>query len=184
MNSSFSDRAGIYGADVQVAASRAGPLAWMIAAGWIVFPFAVQTVLHPADAVWAQYDLQGLDLPQSFTWRQVAAGEIEALFAFGGLVMLQMVCTVLFYRRAQLNAAEVTTPTLWPLAFLGCGILGNSVWFVALTLAGDLNFVGYFVGFSSVALTVGAERLCQRLGRDFVLGLALSGQHPPQTQPW
>ena len=182
MNSSFSDRA-VLRADVQCA-SRAGPLAWMIAAGWIVFPFAVQTVLHPADAVWAQYDLQGLGLAAVFHVAASGCGRDRGSVRprRPGHVADGLHGAVLPPRAVERGGSHHADAR--PLGLLGVRHPGNSVWFVALTLAGDLNFVGYFVGFSSVALTVGAERLCQRLGRDFVLGLALSGQHPPQTQPW
>jgi hypothetical protein len=58
------------------------------------------------------------------------------------------------------------------------GVLGNAAWFVS-TQQFDLG--GCIVGLSSIALTVGAETVCEQLGRDFVFGPA-QGQHPAQPQ--
>jgi hypothetical protein len=52
MSNNYEAQAGIYAAKAQEAAIRAGPvIVGLVAAGWIAFPFAVQTVLHPSDAI-------------------------------------------------------------------------------------------------------------------------------------
>ena len=163
----YKKNVGVYAGHVYVAALRARHYAVAVALLWVLFPFAVQTVLHPTDAIWAQMRLQGLPVPQMFTAQQAGSGFIEALFALCILVLLQMVCTVMFYRRAKLEGSSVATPALWPLAALSVGVIGNGCWWYA-TGAFDPN--GGLVGWSSVALTVGGELLCNRLGRNFVLG--------------
>lgn len=163
----YKKSAGAYVANVHVASARAGRYALAVAAGWVVFPFVVQTVLNPTDAVRLQMKLQGFPVPHVFTAQQAASGLVEAVFAFCVLVLLQMICTVLFYRRAKMEGSSVATPALWPLAALSVGVLGNGAWWYA---TGAFDPSGGIVGWSSAALTVGGEILCNRLGRNFVLG--------------
>ena len=157
---------GAYAAEVHVASARAGRYAIAVALGWVAFPFFVQTVLHPTDAVRLQLKLQGLPVPHLFTAQQAASGLVEAVFALCVLVLLQMACTMLFYRRAKMEGSSVATPALWPLAALS-GVIGNGIWWYA---TGAFDPSGGVVGWSSAALTVGGELLCNRLGREFVLG--------------
>jgi hypothetical protein len=179
MNNQFLEHAGVYAAEVQVAYVRAGFVGVLVALGWLLFPFAVQTVLHPGDAIRLQYVLQGQHVPHALTAQQTSVGLVEALFALGVLVMFQLVGTVLFYRRARLTGAQhVAAPALWILAALSAGVLGNAAWFVG---TGYFDPAGFVVGFTSAALTVGGEMLCEQLGRDFVFGPA-SGQHPEHPQ--
>jgi hypothetical protein len=178
---SFRDRAGAYVADVQVGYVRAGLIGWLVALGWIAFPFALQTLLHPGDAIQLQYVLQGQTPPQILTAQQTGVGFVETVFALAVLMLFQLVNTVLFYRRAQLSGAAVATPTLWPLAAILPGVIGNAAWYVG---TGYSDTTGFLIGLTPVALTVAAETLCDRLGRDFVLGPAVAGHHPPQPQPW
>jgi hypothetical protein len=92
-----------------------------------------------------------------------------------------LVGTRLFYRYARLtNAERIAAPALWPLAALLTGIFGNAGWLAA---TGQLDPVGGLIGFSSMALTVGAEWLMEGLGSDFVFGRA-QGAHPPVNQSW
>lgn len=175
MNSNLLDRAGVYGGQLDVAYGRAGLRGSAVGVGWLLVPFAMATVLHPSDVIWLQYKLQGQPPPHFYTAQQMAVGFIEALFALGVLVMAQLVGMVLFYRRAQLNFEPVATPALWPLAAIVAGFFGNAAWLVG-TWHFDVG--GCLVGLFSAAVTVGGERLCERLGRDFVMGAALSGEHP------
>jgi hypothetical protein len=165
--SQYKQSVGAYAADVHVAAMRARQYSMAVALGWVVFPFAVQTVLHPSDAIRLQLRLQGQPVPHLFTAQQAASGLVEAVFALAVLVLLQMVCTVLFYRRAKLEGSSVATPALWPIAALSVGVIGNGVWWYA---TGVFDPSGGLVGWSSMALTFGGEMLCNKLGRDFVLG--------------
>jgi hypothetical protein len=159
---------GTYAADVHVASARAARYAAVVGTGWVAFPFTLQTVLHPVDALRLQLTLQGLPLPPVFTVQQAASGFVEAVFALCVLVLLQMVCTVLFYRRAQMEGSSLATPALWPLAAL-TGLIGNAVWWYA---TGAFDPSGCIVGLSSSALTVASEMLVNKLGREFVLGSA------------
>lgn len=174
MSNNYEAQAGIYTAKVQEVLSRASGYAVAVAVGWGAFPFAVQTVLHPSDALKLQFKLQGLWVPHSFTAQQLTVGLCEAVFGLGVLVLWQMVCTVLFYRRAQMEGASVATPALWPLALVA-GILGNAAWFFGT----GFDAGGCVVGLSSAALTVGCEMVCNRLGRDFVMGVPAQPWHPP-----
>ena len=108
----YKQTVGAYAADVHVASARAGRYAVAVAMGWVAFPFVVQTVLNPTDAIRLQMKLQGVPVPHVFTAEQAASGLVEAVFALCVLVLLQMVCTVLFYRRAQMEGASVATPAL------------------------------------------------------------------------
>ena len=100
MSNNYQAQASIYAAEAKEAAIRAGPvLVGLVAAGWIAFPFAVQTVLHPGDAILLQYEIQGLWVPRVFTAQQQTVGFIEAVLALAALVMFQLVGTTLFYRR-------------------------------------------------------------------------------------
>jgi hypothetical protein len=173
---SFRDRAGIYVSDVQVAYVRAGVPGWLVALGWIVFPFALQTLLHPGDAIRLQYVLQGQTPPHILTAQQTGVGFVETVFALAVLILFQLVNTVLFYRRAQMSGAAVATPVLWPLAALLPGVIGNALWYV---WTGYFDRTGFLIGLTPVVLTVAAEMLCNQLGRDFVLGLAVAGHHSP-----
>jgi len=170
-----------YAAEVQVAYVRAWRSAWpyIVALGWVLFPFAVSTVLHPSDMIRVQAKLQGLDRPHLFTHQQLVSGEIQALFTLGVLALVQIVATTLFYRRVRMSqSGPVAVPTLWVLAAL-TGIIGDIAWIAA----GQSDLPGMIVGGSSVVLTVLAEWVVNGLGRDFVFGTA-TGAHPPIQQPW
>ena len=167
----YKKSAGAYAGDVHVAAKRAGRYAVAVAAGWLAFPFAVQTVLHPTDAIGLQLKLQGLPVPHVFTSQQAGAGFVEAVIALLVLVGFQMACTVLFYRRAKMESAgkSIATPALWPVAALLAGLLGNAAWWFG---TGAFDPSGCVIGLSSAALTIFGEILCNRLGREFVFGPA------------
>jgi hypothetical protein len=74
----YKQSAGAYVADVHVASARAGRYAMAVALGWIVFPFVVQTVMHPTDAIRLQLTMQGYRVPEIFTAQQAASGLVEA----------------------------------------------------------------------------------------------------------
>jgi len=166
----FKNKAGAYASDLQVAGMRAPLFALPVAAGWGVFPFALQTVMHPQDAIKLQLKLQGVPVPHVLTSQQLGFGLFEAVLALGVLVLVQLVCTVLFYRKAQMHGASVATPALWALAACS-GLIGDAAWWY---FTGVFDPSGGIVGLSSAALTVIGELLCNKLGREFVLGIAAS----------
>jgi hypothetical protein len=155
------------------------PVGWLIvigvALGWFAFPFAIATACHPSDVIRLHAALLGLPMPHLFTAQQLASGFVQATVALVVLVVFQLVGTVLFYRRARLfNVGAVAAPVLWPLAALLTGILGNACWFVG---TGQFDLIGCVIGVSSVVLTEVCEWAVEGLGRDFVFGPALAGQH-------
>ena len=176
------DNAAMYAAQVQVAYARAwrSPWPYLVALIWVLFPFAVATVLHPSDVIWAQAVMQGLDKPHWFTSQQLASGEVQALFALAVLTLVQIVGTTLFYRLVKMArpGERPAIPTLWVLAGL-TGVIGDAVW-VAF---GQVDLSGMLVGSSPVVLTIFAEWVVNGLGRDFVYGQA-TGAHPPTPQSW
>jgi hypothetical protein len=154
------------------------PVGWLlvfgVALGWCLFPFAVQAVCHPSDVIRLMAKLQGLPRPHQFTGQQLASGFVQAVFGLIVLVVFQLVGTVLFYRRARLfNVGAVAAPVLWPLAALLTGILGNAAWLVGT----GFDLIGCLIGFLPVVLAEVCESVTDRLGRDFVFGPALAGQH-------
>jgi hypothetical protein len=165
---------GAYSAELQVAAVRAGWIVWLVAAGWIAFPFVLTTLLHPGDVINLHYVLQGEAKHKVLTVQQMCVGFVETVFALAILLLLQLVAIVLFYRRAQVYGAAVATPALWPVAALLPGVIGNALWFV---FTRQFDATGLVIGLAPMALTFGAELLCEKLGRDFVLGPRVAGLH-------
>src|SRR5690242_9979993 len=99
MNNSWS----AWSAETQVAVVRAKWIAPFVALGWFAFPFVLASLLHPGDVINLHYVLQG-EAPHKFlTSQQMVVGFVEALFALGVLLLLQLVGIVLFYRRAQVQ---------------------------------------------------------------------------------
>jgi hypothetical protein len=173
------DQLGIYAAQLHVGYARAfqkdkGLTAIMVALGWLAFPFGLQSLLHPGDVIRLQCRLLGQRMPHVVTAQQMSVAFVETFVALAMLIVLQMVATVLFYRRAQLNGATAASPQLWPLAALFI-TLCNAAWFFGTAV---FDPSGCVIGFCSVALTIGAEILVEGLGRDFILGSAASNLHP------
>ena len=184
--SDYTNQAGAYMSDVAEAASRASGAMLAVAVGWAAFPFAVQTVFHPGDAIWLQLKVQGLPPPHAFTSQQLTAGCIEAVVALAVLALCQMVFTVLFYRWAKMAGKPLTVPALWPLAAIGVGVFGNAAW---LLKPGAFGVGGCMIGLSSAVLTVIAQIVVNSLGRELVMGPANAAQAPmllgaayPQSQ--
>ena len=162
--------------DVGEASSRASGAMLAVAVVWVGFPFAVQTAFfHPSNAIKLQLKLQGLPVPRVFSAQQLSVGFIEAVIALAVLVLCQMVFTVLFYRWAKMEGKPLTTPALWPLAAVGVGIFGNAAWFYG---TGAFDPVGCMIGLSSGVLTVIAQIVCNKLGREFVCGTGNAAQAP------
>src|ERR1700722_13473466 len=107
---------GGYASELQVAAVRAGWIVWLVAAGWIAFPFVLATLLHPGDVINLHYVMEGEPKHKILTAQQMVVGFVEAVFALAILLLLQLVGIVLFYRRAQVHGVSVATHALWPVA--------------------------------------------------------------------
>jgi hypothetical protein len=173
----FSNHASEYAHRLQLAEANSRPWLYLVAAGWALCPFLVRTVaLNPEDMIWLQYKVQGLHLPpHGFTAQQVGVGFTEAVIALAVLILVQLVCTVMFYRRSQLDmpGLPVATPVLWPLAALAPGAVGNLIWY---WWTGYFDLHGCLIGLSPAWLTFGAELIINRLGKNFIYG--------KQTQPF
>lgn len=138
-----------------------GVLAWVLVAIWVLYPFAVQTVIHPSDAVGFQAWVQGLPIAQYISQRAMIAGEIIALLALAMLSLLQLGVLVLIYRRVQFSFS------VWLLALLLIGGLANGIWWWR---TGYFDLMGALAGLTPLALVVACEMVCERLGQDFVFG--------------
>jgi hypothetical protein len=162
------NQAGAYLGNLGEASSRANGFIAAVALGWAGLPFVVQTAFfHPSNAIKLQFRLQGLPPPHVFTSQQLTVGFIEALLALGVLLLVQMVCTTLFYRNAKMQGQSVAHPVLWPLAAFGVGIVGNGIWYYA---TGAFDFTGCMIGLSSGGAALAAEFVVNKLGREFVMG--------------
>jgi hypothetical protein len=142
-----------YAAKLQVASMKAR--IWSvcaIAAIWLVFPVAVANFIRPQFGV----KVQGAFLSQP---------QVACVIVF--LLAIQLSNTIGFYRRAALAGQWVCMPTLWPIAAIATGVIGNMVWWI---WTGYFDAVGYFIGFSSAGGTIVCELICELLGRKFVYG--------------
>ena len=122
-----------YCGPLSVALQRAGGLAWLLAAEWLLYPVALATVVHPGDAVGFEYWMQGQPVPGALTSQQLAAGEVVALVAMMALNLLLLGTVVVVYRRANFHVA------MWPVAALLVGVVGNGV---LVCRHGAFRFVG------------------------------------------
>jgi len=165
---------GAFSSELQVAAVRASWAVLLVAAGWIAFPFFIATLLHPGDVINLHYVLQGEAKHKFLTTQQMGVGFVETIIALGVLLIFQLFGIVMFYRRAQVTGARIATPAIWPVAALLPGVIGNALWFVC---TGYFDASGLVIGMAPTGITFLAERLCERLGRDFVLGPRVAGLH-------
>jgi hypothetical protein len=165
---------GGYVSEMQVGVVRAGWITALVAFGWLAFPCALSNLLHPSDVINWHYILQGEHPQKILSTQQMVAGFIEAVFELGILLLVQLVGIVLFYRKAQIFGSRIATPALWPCAALLPGVIGNALFFV---FTREFDVTGLVIGLAPMAVTFGAERLCEQLGRDFVFGPRVAGLH-------
>jgi hypothetical protein len=149
-----------YGSLVEAFQRAVAPVL-VIAVGWLLYPVALQTVVHPADAAGFGYWMEGQPVPRFFTSQALIAGEIKALLALAGLSLVLLVAVVLFYRQVKFAVP------IWPLAAVLVGVFGNGVWWGS---TGYFDLLGALAGLTPLAMTVGCEAVCEKLGQDFVFG--------------
>jgi hypothetical protein len=166
---------GGYIAEMHGAVARAGWRAVLLLPGWFALPFVMQSLLHPLDVVKLDHLLHGFPLPHTALARQLTVAFAETAVVLAAICLWQLVVTVAFYRKAQIFGVRAATPPLYPMAALLVGGFGNLGWFIG---TGSFDSVGFVIGLTSAALTIGIEMLCEQLGRDFVLGVP-TGFHPP-----
>jgi hypothetical protein len=147
-----------------------GIFSWLLAGVWLAYPFAVQTVIHPSDALGFQAWMRGDSIPQFLTRRALYAGEVTALVALVGLSLFQLGLTVMIYRRWGKKV------TVWPLAVLLIGGIANLVWWWRM---GFFDVAGALSGLTPLACAIACEMVCEKLSKDFVFGPV----NRPQSMP-
>jgi hypothetical protein len=140
---------------------ESGILGYLLMMVWLLYPVAVVTVFHPADAVGFQAWLQGVAIPRFMTSRMLYAGEAAALLALAVLSLFQLGLIVLIYRRAQFFVQ------LWPLAVCLVGGLANGIWWLR---TGYFDPMGALAGLTPLVAAVVCHGVCERLGGNFVFG--------------
>jgi len=155
----FVDRMSDYHGNVEGSLRSAKEFTWLMFGGWIAFPFAIQTVLHPADAALLLMRMQGLPHPSVMPAASLGA-ELFALIMLATLCVSHFFVSVVFFRRAG------RVVPMYPVCGVLLGIIGNGLWwyFTAFDPQGAL------VGFSAVALTVGCEILIDGRARNMAFG--------------
>jgi hypothetical protein len=143
------------------ALSRAGALSIVLVAIWIMYPFAVQTVFHPQDAIGFQAWMQGLPVSRYITDRAAHAGVFTALLVLAGLSLLQFVVTLLIYRAVKFSFET------WLLALILIGGVGNGIWWLA---TGYWDPIGAFAGVTPLFLMVACQTACEKFGMKIIFG--------------
>jgi hypothetical protein len=139
----------------------AGILGFILICIWLVYPVAVQTVIHPTDAVGFQAYIQGLPIAQEVTRQVMIYGELSALFMLAFLTLLQFLVLLFIYRRVQY------TFSTWLVALILIGGIANGVWWLR---TGYFDPWGAFAGLMPLIAMVGLQGVLERLGQDFVFG--------------
>ena len=140
---------------------EAGFLGLILVFLWLMYPFALQTVLHPSDAVGFQAYIQGLPISQYISQRAMLSGLALAVIALGCLSLVHFVVLLLIYRRVQYAFS------CWFVALLLIGGVANGLWYLR---TGYFDLLGALAGLTPLCLMVGLEGVFERLGQDFVFG--------------
>ena len=138
-----------------------GFLTFMLITIWVAYPFALQTVIHPTDAVGFQAWVQGLPISHYVSAQAVIAGEITAIIVLVALSLLHLGVLVLLYRRLQYAFST------WLLALVLIGGVANGIWWLS---TGYFDLHGALAGLSPVGIIIVCQGVCERLGQDFVFG--------------
>ena len=136
-------------------------MAASIAAVWFVLPWTVQMALHPGDVIRLQHWLEGEPIPNSFGAQQLFAGELAACLTLATLVLLLLGLLTVFYHRLQFAV------TLWPIAGLFLGVIGN-LWWAHTYHYYDLQ--GIAAGLVPAVLSAIWQRMAEGWAQDFVFG--------------
>jgi hypothetical protein len=144
---------------------KAGLLSWVYLFGWLLYPVAIASLLHPSDVLGFQYWIQGLAVPGYYSMQSLVVGELVAVVSLATLTFGEFVVMVLLCRRLGYAL------TLWPVAAALVALLGNAAWFL---LKNYYAPEGLLLGFTPVVLTVGVEAICARMGAGFTFG---AGRH-------
>jgi hypothetical protein len=144
----------------------AGILSLLLVIIWFLYPFALQTVIHPSDAIGFQEWLQGLPISDYITHQAKMYGLASALFVLAFLCLTHFLVLLLIYRRIQYAVS------IWLMAALLIGGIANGIWYLK---TGHFDLQGALAGLSPVAVIIGCEMVFEKLGQDFMFG---RGQRP------
>jgi hypothetical protein len=153
-----------YCGPVLVAAWRSKLVSLVLVGVWFAVPFTVQMLFNPSDVTRLERVIDGQPMPSFFSQQMLTTGGIKAAVAFVILALLILGALTLLYRRAEFSVR------LWPVAALLVGVIGNCGWWVG---TGFFDWQGGLVGWSPMALVVGVELVCERLGQDFIFGIGV-----------
>jgi hypothetical protein len=152
---------------VAEAARLARGLAASIVVVWLLLPFTAQLVAHPDDVIRLQHRLDGEAIPSVFGAQQLFAGEVMAWLTLAALVLLLLGLLTVLYHRLQFAV------TLYPVAGIAFGVIGNLLWAHALGFA---DVPGMIAGLFPAVLTVIWQRAAEGWAQNFVFG---RGNRPP-----
>ena len=138
-----------------------GVLSFLLVVIWFLYPFVVQTLIHPTDAVGFQAWIQGLPISRMVSAQSVFAGAITTFIVLVALSLLQLGVLVLLYRRLQYSFS------VWFLALLLIGVFANGLWWLR---TGYFDLAGALAGLTPLVIVVVCEGVCEKLGQDFVFG--------------
>jgi hypothetical protein len=139
----------------------AGILSVLLVIIWLLYPFALQTVIHPSDAIGFQEWMQGLPISQYLTSQAKMWGLVTAVLALAFLCLLHFLVLLLIYRRIQYAVS------LWLVAALLIGGIANGIWYLN---TGHFDLTGALAGLSPVVFIIGCEMVFEFLGHNFMFG--------------
>jgi hypothetical protein len=140
---------------------KGGVLSLVLVTIWVLYPFVLQTLIHPTDAVGFQAWVQGLPISRYVSRQAIFAGEITTLIVLVALGLLQLGVVVLLYRRLGYRFS------VWPLALVLIGGVANGIWWWR---TGYLDLRGASAGLSPLVLAAVCQGACEKLGQEFVFG--------------
>jgi hypothetical protein len=138
-----------------------GGLKYLLVILWLLYPTAIVTVFHPADAIGFEHWLEGLPIPREVFPQTLVAGGLWAVAMLFVLSVFQFVVILLIYRRTGFFVR------LWPLALILTGGIANGIWWLA---KGYFDPWGAMAGLTPVVATIGCFGVCEQLGAAFVFG--------------
>ena len=147
-----------------------GVLGYLLVGVWLLYPVAVATVFHPADAVGFQAWLQGAAIPRWMTHQMLLAGEGWAVLTLAGLSLIQLCLVTVIYRICRFFVQ------FWPLALFLVGGIANGLWYLR---TGYFDPGGAMAGLSPLLAAIVCHGVCERLGADFVFGPGPKPEYEP-----
>jgi hypothetical protein len=147
--------------------SRRTPgLALTIVLVWFALPFLTQMIVHPDDVLRLQNYIEGNPVPRTFGAQQITIGLLYAVVMIVGLALLLLGLLTVLYHRLRFAL------TIWPVAAVALGVIGNLIWWQVL---GYVDTTGIIIGFVPAGATIIWQRAAEGWAQDFVFG---RGQRP------